>query len=45
MKRYVNTALLYAILAMVEVCFIGSLPNSMVLLPRPPSPWYIPIIF
>lgn len=31
MKRYLNYALSYAILAMIGVCFIGNLRNGMVI--------------
>ena len=45
MKRYMNTALLYAIFAMAGEYFIGNLPNLTVSLTKRLLQLYILIIF
>lgn len=44
MKRYLNEALLYAVLSLVGGVFYGNLPRSMDLLRKPLWRWYIRII-
>ena len=45
MKRYMNSALLYAALPWQAAYFTGSSPNSAGFLARPPWQWYTPTIF